>query len=88
MDAYDYMTNPSLTGWKLQRLVNESPPFKRRHRQRDVDSKGQPIGDIARTMGQTADQSKYTGESLQEAVLRICGYDTPEKVARLEGKEA
>ena len=86
MDSYDYMTNPGLIGSKLYRLYGDYPARPRRYRQRDVDSKGNAVADIQRTMGQTAGQSKYTGESFEEQALRLCGYNTPEKVARLEGK--
>lgn len=86
MDAYDYITNPGLVGSKLYRLREDSTPQPRRYRQRDVDSKGHAVADIQRTMGQSAGQSKYTGESFEECALRLCGYDTPEKVAQLEGK--
>lgn len=76
MDTYDYMTNSSLYGWKLYRLPEENPQPRRKTRQRDVwkppvsPSKGTPTYDIAVALGQTQ-QSKYTGESMEETIRRI-----------------
>ena len=48
---------------------DDAPPRHRRHRQRDVIPKGQPLADIARTLGH-AEWSRATGESFEEWALR------------------
>jgi hypothetical protein len=67
MDCYDYML-PHRDCYKYRRLVEDRPPPRRRRRQCDV-SKGQPLADIARTLGH-AERSRITGESFDEFVLR------------------
>lgn len=63
MDSWTYMTQGgTLDAIKLRRLHDDAIPVRRRRRQRDVTPQGQPMGDIQRTMGQDAGQSKYAGE--------------------------
>lgn len=74
MDTYQYMTNPRFVGKKLERLYDEAPPTRRRHHQRNVSidpqGRGTPTESIAYAMGFTTDQSKYSGESIEEKRAR------------------
>jgi glycosyltransferase A (GT-A) superfamily protein (DUF2064 family) len=68
-DCCDYMEN----GYGMDDLPADDAyqaPQRRRPRQRDVDTNGQPLEDIRRTLGQ--DQlSRSTGESLAEHMARL-----------------
>jgi len=78
VDSYTYMTNQGLERAKLHALHADDPYYRPRVRQRDVTRiahRGEPLADIRRTMGLEASQSKYTGESSEEHLLRLCHTD-------------